>query len=171
MKNQTTDLDYLAQPLIEGAEFIIEDNHIKVTSPPTIHAETSRVLPINKSDFTALYKSVLKSAKSKGVKISYSRRIRRNSIDKWSEYTKACSEADELFDEIIKQAKVVQQRGLHYGTRDDYELTKLQRLCEDNRSYFYATSIVARVAEDYFMLKSISHRLEKSNTEELMIYL
>jgi hypothetical protein len=168
---QITDLDYLAQPLIEGAAFVIEDNRIKITSPSTVHAETSRVLPINKSDFMTLYKSVLKIAKSKGVKISYSRRIRRNSIDKWGEYTKACNEADELFDEVIEQAKIVQQRGLYYGTRDDYELTKLQRLCEDNRSYFYATSIVARVAEDYFMLKSISQRLEKSDTEELTIYL
>jgi hypothetical protein len=70
MKNTTTDLEYLTKPLIEGAEFIVENNHVKITSPSTVYAETRRVLPIDKSDFTALYKSVLKIAKSKGVKIS-----------------------------------------------------------------------------------------------------
>jgi hypothetical protein len=167
----SNDAKYLAKPLIEDAVFLIDENHIKITSPSTIYAETRRVIPICKDDFTALYKSVLKTAKEKKVKISYSRRIRRKSIDKWCEYIGACGEADALFYKVVEQAEVVQRRGLHYGTRDDFELVKLQWLCEDNRSYFYATSIVARVADDYFNLESISQVLGKSDSEVLKICL
>ena len=165
------DSEYLAKPLIEGAEFTIGDDYIKISSPSTIHAESRRVLPITKEEFTSLYKSVLRVAKFKKVKISYRRHIRRDSINKWEEYIGACRKARELFIAIIKQAIVVRERGLHYGTIDDYELGKLQNLCEENRSFFYAASIVSRVAEDYFKLKSISQGLEKSGSEEMTIYL
>jgi ribosomal protein L14E/L6E/L27E len=165
------DSEYLSKPFIEGAEFIIEDNYIKITTPTTVHVETRRVSPLHYEEFTSLYKSVIRTAKYKKVKISYTRHIRRDLIDRWDEYITMWSKAHDLFNEIVRQAIIVRERGLHYGTIDDSELKKLQNLCEDNRSYFYGGSIISRIADDYFKLKSISQRLEKPILGELTIYL
>lgn len=164
-------IEYLLRPLIEGAVFTIENNYVRIASPSTIHAEARLVTILSKAKLLAMYKAILQKAKTQKVKISFAQHIRKQIHDRWEEYESCCAEAGILFAQIIEQAKVVQARGLHYGTVDDTELAELQKLCSKHSKFFYGASVISRIAEISFRLESIDHDLSASESRLDQIYL
>jgi len=155
--------EYLLRPLIEGAAFTIEDEHVRITSPSTIYAEAYRSVPVHKDELLSLYKRVLRKAKAQGVKISYTRHIRKQISEHWDEYESRCAEACTLFSKIIDQARVVRARGIHYGTCNDAELDKLGALCSEYQKYFWRNSIVSHISAIRHDLMQIENDLSRAH--------
>lgn len=153
MLPERDDNSYLSKPLIPDTEFIIEDDRVKISTADTIYVHANLSPPIEKERVLALYKRVLALAKEKKISISYSSHIRRSIRERWGEYAAARASMKALFPQIITQSRVVKERGLHYGTTNDRELEKLQRLCWDYQRFHYGGSVVSLVSD-------ILHRLE-----------
>ena len=174
MSNNMTDSEYLAGELMTDAEFMVFNDFVKITTPSTIHVSEKRIKPLCKSAFKALYKEVLKIAKKEPrAKILYKRHISKETVGKWNEYENSLKEANELFDMIVKQAKVVQYRGLHYGTVYDEELKKLKDLCHCYSKLSYCGTIISAVTGDYFYLETTYKDLKhlEPNVETIYVYL
>jgi len=155
--------EYLLRPLIEGAAFTIEDDHVRITSPSTIHSDAHRIVPIHRDELLSLYKRVLRKAKAQGVKISYTRHIRKQILEHWDEYESRCAEACMLFSKIIDQARAVRARGIHYGTCDDAELDKLGALRSEYEKYFWRNSIVSQISEIRHKLMELEDDLSRAH--------
>lgn len=168
---QERETEYLMRPYIEGALFTIENNHIRITSPSTIHAEAKIITILCQADLLSLYKKVLQKAKTHKVRISYSQHIRKQILERWNEYESRCIEAGIMFATIFEQAKVVRERGLHYGTVDDTELAKLQKLCSKYGEFFYRNSIASQMSEIYYHLNSLDSDLSTLASRLDTIYL
>jgi len=165
------DIEYLSRPLIEGLVYIIENEHVKISSPHTIFAENRTIIPFMKDEILSMYKSVVQKAKSKGVKISYKQHMRKTIIERWSEYEISCDNAKILFKRIIEQVKIVQERGIHRGTRDDSELDKLHKLCNEYNKFYWRSSIISHISSIYYSLKNIERDLSASNSSLYKIYI
>jgi len=155
------DAEYLKKPFLEGLNITIDADYLRIASTATIHGEARLHKRFSKTELYALYMHVLRVAKEKNVKIGYRRHYRREMYGILVEYGRACTAADELFGKIITQAKVVEARGLHYGTRDDAELEKLQTLCGEYNKNFWRDAVISKMEAIYFdleeMLNDIAH--------------
>lgn len=160
---QTRETEYLLRPLIEDVAFTIEDSQVRITGPSTIYIGTHRIIPLNKDELLSLYKRVLSSAKARGVKISYTRHMRKQITERWDEYESRCAEADTLFSKIIEQSRIVRARGIHYGTRDDEALDKLGTLRSEYEKYFWRNSIISQFSEIRHELMDIEKDLSSSH--------
>lgn len=169
---QLSENEYLSRPLIEETTFTIEDDHVKITSPSTIHVGVRRIIPVeSKKELLALYKRVFRKAKSQGSKISYQHHTRKLITERWDEYAEICMGAASLFRDIIEQAKIVQARGLHYGTRDDVELENLQKLCFQHEKNYCNDSIICEFSSAYNRLLNLEQDLSSLNSPLEIIYL
>jgi predicted acyltransferase (DUF342 family) len=166
-----TDMEYLERPLIEGQEFIITDELIKVTTPSTIHAHIRKIMLIERSEVNKLYTAVVKAAKERGVKIGYSYRIKRDIIGKYNEYLTAIGQAQSIFKQAVQQAKVVKERGLHNGTSDDMELRKLHEICWAFEKFGHRDSIVRKTADAYRRLEELHREMTIEGKQNIKIYL
>jgi len=168
---QVNDTEYLAKPLIPDTVFIIEEEHVSIRSPSTIHAAVQRHKPLYKNELLALYTQILQLAKERDVRISYTKHYRKKINTLWDEYESTCTLYDKLFYRIRSQAELIRSRGLHYGTRDDMELEKLQVLCAQYGKLFYGGSIVSQVMEVCQALERYQQDFGYQGYEITQIYL
>ena len=165
------DSEYLARPLIEDVVFTIENDYVKIACPHTLFTESRRIEFIQRDEILSLYKSVLRKAKAKGVKIAYSQHIRRTVDERWLEYEVSCKRAGELFDLIIEQSKVIQSRGIHRGTTDDAELDKLAKFRNEHGEFSWRSSITSKITGIYHELRELERELVRTDNSLYQIYL
>lgn len=164
------DRSYLSKPLIPDTEFIIEDNKVKISCPSTLYAHVVLRPPIIKKEVLALYKRVLALAKEKKVSISYREHIHKTIRERWEEYVVASASMKALFAQIITQSRVVKERGLHYGTRDDVELEKLQRLCHQYENFYHGGSVVSLISSIQSLLEILMEDLTATDSQWKQIF-
>jgi hypothetical protein len=167
-----TDAEYLAKPIIEEQNFIIENDLIQVTSPSTRYAEARRHIKLCKKSLIALYTGVIKMARERNIKISFCRHYRREINKMWDDYERCYAAANTLFERILTQVKVVEERGLHYGTSDDVELSKLQDLCNEYNKNFWRSATIAKMGHIRYELERHQESMRfPDNSNIVAIYL
>jgi hypothetical protein len=158
---------YLERPLIEGVIYTIEDDYVRISCPHTLFIETRRVMPIDIDTVKNLYKDVLLLARQYSVKISYANHFKKQIDQGWAEYERSCEEVGALFSEIITQAKVVQERGIHIGSIDDTELDKLTAMQNKHNEVFWRSSIVSRFSQ---IKRSMEQNVQSLSNPDLGCY-
>jgi hypothetical protein len=71
-------------------------------------------------------------------------------------------EASSIFDQMLIQAKIVQDRGLHYGTTHDTELKKLEALESEHEKFFRRNEPIGRLFDLKGDLEGYLPRLDRS---------
>ena len=164
-------MEYLERPLIEGVGYEISETRVTIQSPNTCFV--SYVLPerCQKDQMLNKYQCILRMAKEQGIRISYSRHIRKTIQEKWPDYVAGREKQEQLFNELRKAASTVQQRGIHMGHVDDKELDKVYQIVGLlDKLHFSngAMSIIARFEQELYMLE---HQLAKGQGNYDMIRL
>lgn len=123
------DAVYLARPLREDIVFQISEESIDIRSSSTIFAHIQRHNGIQRRDhLLTQYQQVIRQAREKGVHITYTNRCRRTIEDGWADYHSAQQECAAIYEQLLRQARLIQQRGIHLRCIDDAELQKLHQL-------------------------------------------
>ena len=159
-------LDYLAREPLTEVEFLIEDNHISISSPHTSYVNQYLNPPVEKQALLDLYAQILAVAKERKVRISYPRHIRKTIRERWQEYADNVEERDAIFQQMIWQARIVEQRGLHMGTSDDDELHNLAQLTWRFQKYGYLSGIIDKFS---CIHRDLVHLLEEFSDSSIEV--
>lgn len=126
MINEQGDREYLSKELIKDIKFVIEEDQVRIYCSNTsfINAQISQF--ISKSDLLAAYGRIVARAKALGIGISYKQNIKKTIEERWIDYEKAFEKAKKLFGQLVAQAGVVRDRGLHMGCTYDMQLERAQ---------------------------------------------
>lgn len=165
------DEEYLSRPLLEGLEYCITEDLIKITSSHTEYINLKRFTPLDIESLLEKYDKVRQMAKKRKAKISYKRHLRKKILENRAEYRNDCLEAQRLFELMTTVAKEIQKRGLHFGTTDDAVLRKLR----DYEAAYSALFCGNRSISAFWDIKralndSLKLLLERDSTE-LTIYM
>jgi len=164
--------EYLAKPLLEDLNFIIDKDFMQITSASTRHAEARRHEKLSKTALLTLYSNVIKMARDRNLQIGFRNHYRREVNGMWDEYELCYETAYRLFEDILKQAKVVESRGLHYGTCDDIELEKLQNLCNEYNKNFWRSAVIFKMEAILSALEDMRENIQHSDINGLVgVYL
>lgn len=139
--------EYLKRPLISDVNFYISDYMVRISCPHTLFVNAMLFTKYSKAELTQLYNEVCAKAKEDGVRISYNHHIHRTLQKQWVEYEITCQMANELFANLILQARVVAERGIHRGYSDDEQLDKLFACVSEYNACFERRSIMAHIEE------------------------
>ncbi len=137
--------DYLSRPVIKGIVFEISEDRISIQNPGTSFIMARLDPPLEKAALLEQYQRVLRQAKAKRVRISYTAHIRKTICENWEEYEKAVHEKQRLFQQMMALAYTVKERGIHLGWRDDAELEHLCQLQYQFQSYGWGGSAASRI--------------------------
>lgn len=169
--NESLDREYLSRPLVEDVTFEIGPTRISIHSPHTIYIGVTLPKRYQRDRLLETYRRVLRAAKSKGIQVRYGRHFSRTIKDRWAEYEAACEEMESLFRRLIEQAKRVQTRGIHYGSVDDMELSRLQKLYSEFNPYTYGTNVTSIMASISYGLDELNRALSQASPQCDIIYL
>lgn len=166
-----TDEEYLSRPLLEGVEYCITEDLIKITSDHTEYINLKRFIPLDIESLLERYDEVRQMAKKRKAKISYKRHLRKKILENRDEYRKDCLEAQRLFESMTAVAKEIQKRGLHFGTTDD---TVLKKLCDYKALYlvlFGGNRSISAIRDIKTALDASLNLLLEADSAELIIYM
>ncbi|MDD3921358.1 MAG: hypothetical protein PHO41_09335 [Eubacteriales bacterium] len=167
-ENRNTAQNYLLRPPLTDVTYDISDDHVQIQSPHTLFINEMLLRPLDKQKLLDLYKKVIQKARERSVSISYTLHCKRTITQRWDEYEFVCKTAADIFSCIVDQAKAVQIRGLHSGTRDDEELQKLQDRGHAYSRLFWRDSIISQMNEIYKHLTGLLYDIQ-SGTEYVKI--
>lgn len=169
--NESLDREYLSRPLVEDVTFEIGPTRISIHSPHTIYIGVTLPMRYQRDRLLETYRRVLRAAKAKGIRVRYGRHFSRTIKDRWAEYEAACEEMESLFRRLIEQAKRVQTRGIHYGSVDDMELSRLQKLNAEFQPCTYGTNAASIMASISYSLEELDRDLSRPSALCDTIYL
>lgn len=138
-------MEYLERPLIEGVEYDISETCVAIQSQSTCFVSYSVPARLQKETMLLQYKRVLQMAREQGVKISYSRHIRRTICEQWADYLAECEKQEHLFQELREVANSVKRRGIHMGHADDEELAKVYKITGELAKFRYGGRPISRI--------------------------
>lgn len=164
-------IPYLDRQHLDDVQFEVGLQRVRISTVHTTYVNVASVHRYNLNAILDLYNIVTGDAKSKKVRISYKSHLKRTVLEQWQDYEDACRHCDEQFDEIVKHAKVVKNRGLHLGVVDDMELAKLQAMCAEYSKIHHASHIISKFADIWHQLNDSQRFLANSDGESIMITL
>lgn len=155
--------EYLGRPLIEGVNYEISETKVLIQSTNTCFV--SCVLPelCKKNEVIGQYRRVLRAAKEQGVKISYSRHIRRTIRERWDDYLAEREKQERLFLELRETADVIRRRGIHAGHADDEELAKAYEIAGELAKLNYRDRAIRKIADLSYDLQMLECQLSDMN--------
>lgn len=164
--------DYLNRPLIENIEYIITNNKVKIQGTDTSWINITRSEWIDKNSLLDTYRNIYRTAKEKGIKVSYKNRFKKFILENWQQYGDEFDYCNKIFDSIIPVAEQVQSRGIHYGYSDDEVLDILGNLKNELGEMFYRSTITSKIREIAFRLDELYSSIKGSGGDaEMTIYL
>lgn len=169
--NQSLDQEYLSRPLVEDVTYEIEPARLYIQCSHTSYVGAFLEERYQKNQLLGMYRRVLRAAKVKGIRISYGQHFSKTIKERWAEYETACGEQEDLFHQLIEQAKRVQSRGIHYGTVDDMELSLLRKLEAKFYSYTHGSSVISLLDSIGCRLAKLDRELSQPSSHYTMIYL
>ena len=163
------DSEYLNRPLIENVEYSIEQDFVHIHSSCTCYIQARRykemVNPMQ------LYKAVSQTATERKIKKSYKRHFKRFIESEWDNYRNSCIKSSSVFDEIIKCARQIQERGLHMGTSDDLKLAEMATLRERYNTFFHGNQVISQMCSIKNSLDDYLKEMKNENDWLCKIYL
>lgn len=146
MGNSILDEQYLKRPIID-ATYIITPDKICIYTGHTCYVNVQRNNKFIKSQVMDRYSHLIKMAREKQFKISYTRHTKRELESIWAEYEKQCEVVDEIYIKMIKNYTILKSRGLHSGTSDDMYLQECNQLMYKYQTYFYRSAPIGKVMD------------------------
>ena len=131
-------VEYLARPLVEGVEYNVADNRIKIDCPHTRYINITRQTKLELSNILDAINEIDAIRKAdKRIKVKGISTVRKRVKDAYKLYLIDWGVYDETFNKCIALAKQVEREGLHYGTSDDIVLKALneERFIIDRLGY------------------------------------
>ena len=165
------DEEYLSRPLLEGVEYCITEDRIKIASSHTEYINLKRFIPLDIESLLEQYGEVLKMAKKRKAKISYKRHLRKKILENRDEYRNDYLEAQRLFGLMTAVAKEIQKRGLHFGTTDDAVLRKLWDYKAPYLALFCGNRSISAIRDIKSALDEYSKSLLDTDSADLTIYM
>jgi hypothetical protein len=148
INTSTIQQDYLSKPEIPNVVYTVEKTQIRIANDNTVFCQAIRTSnPISKTEFLAMYKYIVSIAKQNKISVSYKNKYKSKVIDNYDLYLQEFNNADNLFNQMYKQALIVKERKLHYGCIDDAELNKLHDISNKYMACFYRNTLLSQVTE------------------------
>lgn len=164
--------NYLDRPLVEGINFNITNEEIKIDCSHTLYINAKRIKnTITKDSILELYKKVYRLAKDKKISIGTKRGYKKYIDENWNLYTNEIKYYNNLFDQVITEFKKVQIRGIHSGTTDDEILDNAHNIQNKYSQVFYGTSVYDHINSIYNDLKKLFEGITNDNNIYTKIYL
>ena len=141
------DRDYLARPLLKELTYKISPvEGIKISSSGGIVAQAAAPEPmLEQKVLLEQYQRVLATAKARRVCISYCNHLRRRITKEWKDYQDTAQERDQLFQQLLDQAHLLQMRGVHVGYSDDAQVQRWNELYGKYEKTAYRSSPVSQM--------------------------
>ena len=146
MTNTVNDNEYLARDLVD-VNFTITDELIDIKCPGTHFASVRKCKPIQLTDILEMYSRAITHTKQRGIKVIRNRKLDKQLIGMWDEYRDNCAEMLRLWECLSKQARLVEQRGIHMGYSDDAEYKLLDNIYSQIHKFSYRSTAFSRVNE------------------------
>ena len=145
--NDAADRDYLARPLLKELTYEISaERGIKISSSSGVIAQAAAPAPrLERNALLEQYQRVLTTAKSRRACISYCNHLRRRITKEWKNYLDAAKRRDDLFQQLLDQARLLQIRGIHIGYRDDAQVQRWNELYWEYEKTAYRNSPVSQM--------------------------
>lgn len=163
--------EYLTRPLLNGLVYEISESRISIHTESTCFICAGICAPLGKAALLEQYQRVLRLARKNGVRISYTAHVRKTICENWAEYEAAFHDANNLFHQMIEQARLVEQRGIHYGWCDDQELERLNELNARFQRYMEHRSVVSLITEAKYNMDALERELTERSDSLCMISL
>lgn len=163
--------NYLSRPLIDGISYEISDTHIAIQCSSTCYINCTRPSRMDKDALLRRYRNVLAMAKAQGVRIKYTRHIRKTIQQLWPAYEADFAEREKLFDQLLELAWQVKARGIHWGTVDDEVLSTIAKVSNQLAAYGYGGTPTSGIADISSFLSSHERSLSRVNDPCSMIVL
>ena len=119
-------VEYLGRPLVDGIEYEITDNKIKIVCPHTSYINITRHEKISLDSILSMLNEIDKIRKAdKRIKVKGISTIRKRVKDAYKLYLIDWEVYNEAFNKCMSLAKQVEREGVHYGTIDDAVLEEI----------------------------------------------
>ena len=133
------DQEYLSRPALEDVQFLISERELCIRSEHTVYAQAlAPEQVLDQRELLAQYRYVLKTAKERNIRISYTNHYHKRIRERWPSYKAAAGERDAVYQKMLEQAAMLQQRGIHLGCRDDVVLQGMYCLQERYREFYHS---------------------------------
>ena len=163
--------EYLKRPLIEDVSYEITETRVAIQCPHTCFV--GRTLPgrYREDDLVDLYRRVLQMAKEQGIRISYSRHIRKTIREQWPGYVAGREKQERLFRELRDAAEAVRQRGIHMGHADDEVLARIYGIVSSLDRLSFDDEAMRGIPEAAHQLQALERELSGTHGRYDMIAL
>lgn len=146
---EVSDKEYLSRPKIETT-FEITDDYIRIYGHGTSHCNVFRCNKLVQKEVLGIYTQINRIAKEKkeqGYKVTISKKYkyRQALIENWGKYEEEVDYYNKLYEDLKKQARVIEKRGVHECCSDDKELKKLYKIENDMTVLCYRTTTKSKV--------------------------
>lgn len=167
------DKEYLSKDLLPNVHYKISADCVSIYNEHTSWCNVIPVKHIKRTDLDTLYEDVLGYVRlyKQKTKVSYKEHIRKQIETMYPVYKKEYDNAVKLYGRIIKQAKVVQERGIHYGCADDVELIQLTKLKEEYARIYWRSSAYSRILHIYKYLNEVMQYLKVHGADDTVPYM
>lgn len=119
-------VEYLGRPLVDGIEYEIADNRIRIDSPHTNYINITRHEKISLENILSMINEMDAIRKAdRRIKVKGISTIRKRVKDAYKLYLIDWEVYNEAFNKCIVLAKQVEREGVHYGTSDDAVLEEI----------------------------------------------
>ena len=168
---EVSDSEYLSRPLIPDVAYTVTEDCIKADSPSTQFVGVNNVAPAKEyTRLIDLYTDVISAAKAAGVKVGYTRHLRKVLEQNYLSYACMANQHRALFAKAAEALEIVQHRGIHYGYSDDRALNQyLETYVYPLKKTFYGDTPYSRVCEAEDTLQHILAMIRSGNVTEVYI--
>lgn len=167
-----TEQEYLNRQLIDGVDYDITEDRIRIENVNTTWISIKRPEKIDKESVILMHKNICRTAKNKGIKISYKNKYKKFITENWQQYEKEFDHYNKIFNKIIPVAEQIKKRGIHIGCVDDDILNKMEILKSEFNKMFYGNTTISKMQDITFKIKELHSGINNFNEDsEITIYL
>ena len=168
IENIDFDNEYLNREIIP-CHYYIDDNRVLIENEHTLYINATRKY-VSLSETLDLYKEVLKIAKQKGIKVSYSNHYKKQLTDLTDSYNELIESSHRIFDELVDVADIIENRKIHAGSCDDIRLNELSKIKHEYEKLFYHSATLGKILDIQYRLQDV-HTDIKYSDNTVKIYL
>ena len=159
--NTDFDNEYLNREIIP-CHYCIDNDKVLIDNEHTLYVNETRKY-VSLSETLNLYKEVLKIAKQKGIKVSYSNHYKKQLTDLTALYNESIELSHRIFDKLVEVAYVIENRKIHLGSRDDIRLNELSKIKYEYEKLFYSSATLGRILNIQYQLQDIHSNITWSD--------
>lgn len=156
--------EYLKRDLIPNVKYIVNDEHIIVSSDSTIFININNCQRVSLDNVLYMVKELKSTAKTnKKIKLKGINKIITEAKEYYNGYLTVCNDVLFIYDETKEAIKTIKKDGIHIGFRDDEVLNELSKKIRKISEHYYRNTDYSKFLDVYYRLNDILNKREWEN--------